>query len=298
MIAARREPLIWLQLLSAAALPLEVLLVLLLLAGADPGPVPGLERLLAWGIGALAPAVLLWKRPADPFSLLLVQAPLRARTPAQRTLSAGPLLLPRLAGVTAAALLLPALWWIDGAAALAGPMALLPDANRLVALLVTVPVLAVMVWQLQQLVQAIALLLRSPEAWAGLAPLTPEQIETQRLCLGLPLLLLEPLTSAEPVRKPEVSARTAPPVAEATPKQTPSPEPTPEPAEPEAPQLEQSEAEPPESELSAPEPSESTSAEAAPDEAEAPSVADVAVAVEPEQPTEDHDSANLDQKID
>ena len=249
---ARHEPLIWLQLLSAAALPLEVLLVVLLLAGADPGPVPGLERLLAWGIGALAPAVLLWKRPADPLSLLLVQAPLRARTPAQRTMSSGPLLLPRLAGVAAAALLLPALWWIDGAAALAGPMALLPDANRLVALLLTLPALAVMVWQLQQLAQAIALLLRSPEAWAGLAPLTLEQIETQRLCMGLPLLLLEPLSSpAPPVEKP-------------------MPEPI---AEPEAPQRELP-------------------------EAEAPSVADVAVAVEPEQPTEDHDSADLDQKID
>lgn len=312
MIAARREPLIWLQLLSAAALPLEVLLVLLLLAGADPGPVPGLERLLAWGIGALAPAVLLWKRPADPFSLLLVQAPLRARTPAQGTLSAGPLLLPRLAGAAGAALLLPALWWIDGAAALAGPMALLPDANRLVALLVTVPVLAVMVWQLQQLVQTIALLLRSPNAWTGLAPLTPEQIETQRLCVGLPLLLLEPLTNPEPVSKPAVSSRPAPPVAEAKPEPAPSPEPTQEPSEPieveaEAPQLERSETEPAEEEPSEPEPSESTpadaeavpvEAEAAPAETEAPSVADVGVAVDPEQPAEDHDSTDLNQKID
>ena len=195
---ARREPLIWLQLLSAAALPLEALLVLLLLAGADPGPVPGLERLLVWGIGALAPALLLWKRPADPFSLLLVQAPLRVRTTAQRTLSGAPLRLPQLAGAVGAALLLPALWWIDRAAALAGPMALLPDANRLVALLLTVPVLAVMVWQLQQLAQAIGLLLQSPDASTGLAPLTPEQIEARRLCLGLPLLLLDPLSAPEP----------------------------------------------------------------------------------------------------
>jgi hypothetical protein len=194
---ARREPLIWLQLLGAAALPLEALLVLLLLAGADPGPVPGLERLLVWGIGALAPALLLSKRPADGFSLLLVQAPLQARTPAQRSLSAAPQLLPRIAAAVGAALLLPTLWWIDRCAALAGPMALLPEANRLVALLLTVPVLAVMVWQLQQLAQAIDLLLRSPESLASLTPLSFEQIESQRLCLGLPLLLLEPLSAPE-----------------------------------------------------------------------------------------------------
>ena len=195
---ARREPLIWLQLLGAAALPLEVLLVLLLLAGVDPGPVPALERLLAWGIGALAPAVLLWKRPADPLSLLLVQAPLRARTTAQRSLSSAPQLLARLAGAGAAVLLLPALWWIDRGAALAGPMAPFPDANRFVALLLTVPVLALIVWQLQQLVQAIDLLLRSPASLADLTPLQTEEIESQRLCLGLPLLLLDPLTAPEP----------------------------------------------------------------------------------------------------
>ncbi len=192
---ARHEPLIWLQLLSAAALPLEVLLVLLLLAGADPGPVPGLERLLAWAIGGLAPAVLLWKRPANPFSLLLVQAPLRALTPAQRTLLAAPTLVPRLAGGLGALLLLPGLWWIDQTAALAGPMALLPEANRLVDLLLTVPVLAVIVWQVQQLAQAAGLLLRPSGPAAGHSPLTTEQIESQRLCMGLPLLLLTPLSS-------------------------------------------------------------------------------------------------------
>ena len=223
---ARREPLIWLQLLGAAALPLEMLLVLLLLAGADPGPVPALERLLVWGIGALAPAVLLWKRPADPLSLLLLQIPLRGRSTAQRSLSAAPQLLPRLAVAVGAALLLPALWWIDRGAALAGPMAPLPDANRFVALLLTVPVLALMVWQLQQLAQALDLLLRSPDSLADLTPLNADEIESQRLCLGLPLLLLDPLTAPEP------------------------------------------------------------------------SAADVAVAVDVEQPTEDHNSTDLDQQVD
>jgi hypothetical protein len=249
VIAARREPLIWLQLLGAAALPLEALLILLLLADADPGPVPALERLLAWAIGGLAPAVLLWKRPADPFSLLLVQVPLRARSLPQRTLSGSPLLGPRLAGAAAAILLLPALWWIDAAAALAGPMALLPDASRLVALLLSVPVLAAMVWQLQQLVQAVGLLVRPTAAAADLTPLSIEQIEAQRLCLGLPLLLLDPL--AEPPQP-------TPPAAD---------KPAFAPAEP------QSQSSGPVVEV------------------------DTAVAVEPEQPAEEHDGPHLDQEI-
>lgn len=255
-----REPLIWLQLLGAAALPLELLLVLLLLAGADPGPVPGLERLLAWAIGGLAPSILLWKRPADPFSLLLVQAPIRARTTAQRTLAASPLLLPRLAGAAGAALLLPALWWIDADAALAGPMALIPDASRLVALLLSVPLLAVMVWQIQQLIQAIALLLQSQAALEGVTPLTAEQLEAQRLCVGLPLLLLEPLTAPESVAP--AKAKTEPNLEAAAP---PQPEPTP--------------------------------AEEGAVVPEEPSAAGVAVAVEPEQPAEEEDGPHLDQEI-
>ena len=51
----RSEPLLWLQLIAVGVLPLEALLLLLLLAGSDPGPLPGLERLLCWAIGALAP---------------------------------------------------------------------------------------------------------------------------------------------------------------------------------------------------------------------------------------------------
>lgn len=210
---ARRDPLIWLQLLGAAALPLEVLLLLLLLAGADPGPVPALERLLAWGLGALVPALLLWKRPADPLSLVLLQTPLQSRSPEQRTLAAGPLLPLQLAAVAAAALLLPALWWIDRSAALATSSALLPEANRLVALLLAAAVLALIVWQLQQLTQALLLLRRSPEAWAQLSPLSSEQIRTQRLCLGLPLLRLPPLrtplaVAVEPEQPPEDAHRT------------------------------------------------------------------------------------------
>jgi len=223
--AARREPLIWLQLLGLGALPLELLLVLLLLAGSDPGPLPALERLLAWAIGGLAPAVLLWRRPADPFSLLLVQVPLRARGIGQRTLMAAPALAPRLAGVIAGAGLLPVLWWIDARAALAGPLAPLPEANRMVSLLLCTPVLAVIVWQVQQLAQAATLLYLTDARFRDLTPLTQEQLASQRLSLGLPLLLLDPLLSDAPTAPP------APPV-DRSPTEEPAGTETDEPAEP------------------------------------------------------------------
>jgi hypothetical protein len=223
--AARREPLIWLQLVGLGALPLELLLVLLLLAGSDPGPLPALERLLAWAIGGLAPAVLLWRRPADPFSLLLVQVPLRARSIGQRTLMAAPALAPRLAGVIAGAGLLPVLWWIDARAALAGPLAPLPEANRMVALLLCAPLLAVIVWQVQQLAQAATLLYLTDARFRVLTPLTQEQLESQRLSLGLPLLLLDPLLNDAPTAPP------APPVGR-SPTEEPAGTDTDEPAEP------------------------------------------------------------------
>jgi hypothetical protein len=44
---------------------LEALLLLLVLGGSDPGPVPLVEELLCWSLGAVAPALLLWRTPAD-----------------------------------------------------------------------------------------------------------------------------------------------------------------------------------------------------------------------------------------
>jgi len=132
----RSEPLLWIQLLGAGLLPLELLLLLLLLAGSDPGPVPALERLLCWGLGALAPALLLWNRPADVWSLLLVQTPLRARRPLQLQLSRlQDQLGPRLLLIMAAIAALPLLWWLDDHAAIAGPYSPLAQSPRLVALL-------------------------------------------------------------------------------------------------------------------------------------------------------------------
>jgi len=192
----RSEPLLWLQLIALGVLPLEVLLVLLLLAGNDPGPLPGLERVLCWAIGALAPALLLWRQPADPCSLLVAQVPQRGRRPLQRSLAAQP---PSLAGrlglAFVTALLLPLLWSLDRHAALATPLAPFPDSPRLVALLLVTPLLALMVWQGQQMLQALGWLIRGQAALATTGSTSAPRID-QRLSLGLPLVLM-PALSAE-----------------------------------------------------------------------------------------------------
>jgi hypothetical protein len=251
----RSEPLLWLQLVALGAIPLELLGLLLVLAGADPGPLPGLERLLAWAIGALGPAIVLWQRPADVCSLLLVQVPVRARSEAQRGLSALQSSLPTKVGlVLAAAALLPLFWWIDQHAALATPLSPLSASPRFVGLLLACPLLALMLWQWQQLSQAIGLLSRSPAALATCVPLTPVQLETERLCLGLPLLLLSPLQITNPT-----PPQPTPTVAEVT-------------SEPGATEDQ--------SPTSTPEP-----------------LAGGTVAIEPEQPTEEGESTDLDEEI-
>jgi hypothetical protein len=220
-VTPRSEPLLWLQLIALGAIPLELLGLLLLLAGADPGPLPGLERVLAWAIGALGPAILLWKRPADVCSLLLVQVPIRGRSEAQRSLSALQSPVPlKLAMVGGAAALLPLFWWMDQHAALAASLSPLAASPRLVGLLLACPLLALMVWQWQQLTQALGLLRTSPETLEAVTPLTASQLDSQRLNLGLPLLLLGPLQIPERASiRPEFEPKPEP----ADPKRQPAP---------------------------------------------------------------------------
>ena len=230
----RSEPLLWLQLIGLGALPLQALLLLLLLAGSDPGRLPGLERLFTWAIGALLPGLLLLRRPADPFSLLLLGTPLRARRELQRRLATLQGTLPPKVGlVVGIAGALALLVWCDEHAALAAALSPLSGSPRLVALLLTVPLLAVMVWQWQQAIQALWLLSRPAAALAAATPMPTADIGDQRLCLGLPLLLPDPLQLPEPpvVAPPPPSPPT--PAAPAAPIATPSeveaaPEPAPE----------------------------------------------------------------------
>ena len=198
-MSPRYEPLLWLQLVGVAMLPLEALLVLLVLAGNDPGPFPVLERLFCWALGAVAPAVLLWQRPADLWSLLLVQTPLRARSELQLRLSAlqsAPVL--RVALMLGTAGLLPLLWWLDSLAPMASRFSPLLGAPRLSSLLLSAALLALMLWQWLQLWQALWVLSRPPETISQATPLSQADLEGSRLCLGLPLLLLEPLAMEVP----------------------------------------------------------------------------------------------------
>ena len=285
MNPARREPLLWLQLLGLAALPLEALALLLVLAGSDPGLFPGFERVLAWALGALAPAVLFWRLPPDLWSLLVVQVPLRGRRPDQLRLSALQTALPlKLVAASGSLLLLPLLWWSDAAAGMAWAWSPLNASPRLVGLLVALPLLTLMLWHWQQLVQVLWLLSRSSEQVEQTLPLTQSQAAQQRLNLGLPLLLLPPLDlrEPEPATAPqveadvEIAAVDEPEIAVET--------------LPEDPNTEEPTAEPSEAPTDAPE-------DAAPEPGSAVVVVDAAVAVEPEQPTEQHEGADLDTEI-
>ena len=200
----RSEPLLWLQCLALGAIPLELLLIRLVLAGADPGPVPGVERFLIWSVGVLAPTVALWRRPADWGSLLLVRQPLASRSSDQLRISASHgALSSRIAVVMAMVILLPVLWWLDDSAVLASEFSPVAGQTRLVTLLLVSPLLALIVWQVQQLIHAAALLFGST---ARVAPadsgFPADAVTTQRTSLGLQLLNLPALDWPEPATPP------------------------------------------------------------------------------------------------
>ena len=215
----RLEPSLWLQCLALGAIPLELLLIRLILAGADPGPVPPVERLLIWAIGVLAPAAALWKRPADWGSLLLVRVPLKERDQAQQALSAKQGGLISRTSVAMAALgALPLLWWLDDSAVLASEFSPVLGQSRLVTLLISIPVLALMVWQVQQISQALGWLLpiRSQLNQAASAENMAEHnsiaADQQHTSFGLQILRLGRLDWPEPAAK---TTPEPPPAAEA-----------------------------------------------------------------------------------
>lgn len=192
----RTESLLWIQLLGLAVLPLEALLILVVLAGSTPGPAPLVEELLCWSLGALAPALVLWRTPADVWSLLLAQIPARGRRDGQLRLSRLQVTLPlKLLGpVLGAGAWLLLVMRLDQRAAIAAPLWQLNHLPRLVALLLAALLMSLMLWQWQQVVQALWLLSRSEAHMGSTAPLGPEELGQTRLSLGLPLLLPAPLS--------------------------------------------------------------------------------------------------------
>lgn len=204
----RAEPLLWIQLLGGALFPLEALLILMVLAGSDPGPAPLVEEGLCWSLGALAPALLLWRTPADVWSLLLAQIPAAGRRDLQQRLSRLQDTLPLkvLGPAVGAVALLPLLMWLDQRAAIAAPLWATGHLPRLVALLLAALLLSVMLWQWQQLLQALWLLTRSEAALRAAPPLTAEELDATRLNLGLPLLLPPTLSLAATSAAPTPSS--------------------------------------------------------------------------------------------
>jgi len=188
----RSAPYLWVQLINGGALPLEALLLLLLLAGADPGPVPALERLLAWALGAAAPALLLWQRPANPRSLLLLSGKSSDCSDLEQAMivEGSRMRAPRLIFALGVVVVLPLLGWLDATAALASQLSPLHNADRLVCLMAASGVLALMVWQWQQLIQAIWLLVPNQVPAADSATPAPQSAgaSTTTRSLGLPLL--------------------------------------------------------------------------------------------------------------
>ncbi|MFM7464888.1 MAG: low-complexity tail membrane protein [Cyanobium sp.] len=196
----RTEPLLWIQLLGLAVLPLEALLLLLVLGGSDPGPVPLVEEMLCWSLGAVASALLLWRTPADVWSVLLAQVPARGRRDLQQRLSRLQTTLPlKLLGPGLGAVaLLPLLIRMDQLSAIAAPLWHLSHVPRLVALLLAALLLTVMLWQWQQVVQALWLLTRSPSVVGATTAMDLKEREESRLSLGIPILLPSPLLFETP----------------------------------------------------------------------------------------------------
>ena len=319
----RSEPLLWLQLLGLGLLPLEALLLLLLLGASDPGPLPLLERSLCCAIGVFAPAVALWRLPADPWSLLLAQVPQRGRREIQQRLSAlQPPSLLRLASLVGVAVLsLVLLWWCDDHAAVASTFSPVAQSPRLVGLLLAAALLALLQWQGQQVVQALWLLSRPPQEVAAVVPMAAAALERMRFSPGLPLLLLAPLrasVAATPIAPPAPSsAGSSAVVAEPQPEppqtsefldrsgagaESPNSRSSPElkapPLRPER-LTEAKVSDPPgPSALVEPAPAAAPSGprpEENQDGATNPSV--VAIAVEPEQPAEEQQGSDLDQQV-
>ena len=300
----RREPLLWLQCLAIGAIPLELLLIRVLLAGADPGPVPLLERLLLWGVAVLAPAVALWRRPADWGSLLLLRSPVASRSQEQLHYSAmqgGLGIKVGLAVVTV--VLLPLLWWLDESAGLLQEFSPLQDQSRLVSLLLSAPGLALVVWQAQQLLQALLLLSRGTVEETPEASWDCQRINSERSSFGLQLLQLQPLMWTEAMPKTDIGSTPEPAPTAAgttdtvkdgiTAEQDSSEEAfTSDQVETAATEVElidtSSSEDEPETELPKCEPEPATSDSA---------LLDAAVAIEPEQGGEEHEGSSLDAEV-
>ena len=199
--------------------------------------------------------------------------------------------------------LLPLLWWLDESAGLLQEFSPLQDQSRLVSLLLSAPGLALVVWQAQQLLQALLLLSRGTVEETPEASWDCQRINSERSSFGLQLLQLQPLMWTEAMPKTDIGSTPEPAPTAAvttdtvkdgiTARQDSSEEAfTSDQVETAATEVElidtsSSEDEPEtESPKSEPEPATSDSA-----------LLDAAVAIEPEQGGEEHEGSSLDAEV-
>jgi hypothetical protein len=133
-----------------------------------------------------------------------VRVPLKERDPERQARSASQGGLLSRTGVVVAALgFLPLLWWLDDSAVLASEFSPILGQSRLVTLLLSIPVLAVMVWQVQQLSQALGWLLPIRDQTDQEPSVQNSAVtDLQHTSFGLQILRLNRLTWPESHPKP------------------------------------------------------------------------------------------------
>lgn len=156
------------RLLVLALLPLELLLLQLILAGADPGPAPLLELALLWGLAVAAPLSLLLRHAGAPAQIL---------------------------GMGVALLQAPLLVWLDGRAGQAAVVTPWHNSSRLAVLLQAGVVLALLQLQLQRALPSVPSF-----AVEGTVAVPPDQDSTDEQSdkLNAEVLTRDDITGTEP----------------------------------------------------------------------------------------------------
>ena len=201
-MTTRREPILWLQLLAIGFIPMELLLLRLVLAGSDPGPIVALERVLTWSIAVIAPSIALWRTPADWGSLLLISLARNGRTKEQEKIGYLQSKFVNRIGLLVGNIgLLVSLWWLDQSSVLVKGFSPTLGLPRLAILLISIPLLALMLWQWQQLIQSLWLLSRSEKDLDSAHESSDQILAKDRICLGLGLLKFSPLELSKDLSK-------------------------------------------------------------------------------------------------
>ncbi len=187
----RREPILWIQLIAIGVIPLEIILLRLILAGAEHGPLLTLERLIIWCIGVLLPTLIFLDRPADWTSIILFRSSIKGRSKIQlsiNSLQKGKI--PKILTLIGAILIYFLFICIDSSALIIHNLSPLQESSRVTTLTSSLPLLIIITWQWHQLTQSIWLLTQPENTFQSAKNFTEDQLKKERLCLGLGILNL------------------------------------------------------------------------------------------------------------